>query len=135
MSKVIDIRKENISRLLMPHLPEILVDNPRFGQENKFDIHYKGRIIGRARLHYRIPFQAQNLRDSQTFMLYNKPKFWMQKVLSDEIGEGFSGETWLVYVLFKWEERDLMAFDDIVKQVQAELIEENPSQHLMQLAI
>lgn len=135
MSKVIDIRKENISRLMMPFLPEIVIDNPRYGQEEKFDVHFRGKIIGRARLHYRLPFQAKNLRDSQSFLVYNKPKHWMTKVLHDELGEGFSADTWLVYVLLKWEERDLLAFDDIMKQVQAEIIDENPSQHQMQLAI
>lgn len=137
-NKVLDIRKENIRRLLMLYVPEIVVDNmdsSKFNQEDLFDVHYRGKLIGRARLHYRLPFKAGNLKDSQTFLVYNKPQFWLRKLLSEELGEGFNNDTWLVYVVLKWEERDLMAFDEIMKEVQSQIIEENPSQHRMQLAI
>jgi hypothetical protein len=134
MSKVILI-KENPSRLLLSYFPDIQIDAKRFGQEDVFDVMYRYKVVGRARLQYRIPFEASKLRESQTLMVYNKLVPYVKKRFTDELGDGFTPKTMLVYLMFKWEERDLVAFEEIFKEQWDSVINENPAQHQMQLAI
>lgn len=135
MSIVLPIR-ENPSRLLLPFVPDIQIeDRERWTQEAKVDVFYMNKIIGRARLHYRIPFQAKNLRESQTLMVYNRLVPYVKNRFIKELGDAFTPESWLVYLLFKWEERDLIAFEQIYKESWEGLVNEHPEQHQMQLAI
>jgi hypothetical protein len=134
MSKVILI-KENPSRLLLHYFPDIQINANRFGQEDLFDIMYRYKVVGRARLQYRIPFEADKLRESQTLMVYNRLVPYVKKKFIDELGDAFTPKTLLVYLMFKWEERDLVAFEEIFKEQWDSVINENPAQHQMQLAI
>jgi hypothetical protein len=128
--------KENPARLLGTYFPDIQVDDrSRYDQEEVFDVMYKYKVIGRARLTYRIPFQAKSLRESQTYMVYNKPVGYVNTRFQLELGADFKPESMLVYLLFQWVERDLVAFEQIFKEQWDAVVMENPAQHQMQLAI
>jgi hypothetical protein len=135
MSIVLPIR-ENPGRLLLPMVPDIQIeDRFRWSQEKLVDVFYMNKIVGRARLHYRIPFQAKNLKESQTLMVYNRLVPYVKNRFIKELGDAFTPESWLVYILLKWEERDLIAFEQIMKEHWEGIVNENPQQHQMQLAI
>jgi hypothetical protein len=135
MSTVLLIR-ENPSRLFLPFVPDIQIeDRQRWAQEKLVDVMYMNKIIGRARLQYRVPFQAKNLKETQTLMVYNRLVPYVKNRFIKELGEAFTPESWLVYLLLKWEERDLIAFEQIYKEQWDDLIVTHPEQHQMQLAI
>ena len=133
MSKTLII-KEGMSRLLLPVFPDIQIENlNRWAQEELFDVMYKYKVIGRARLIYRTPFVALNLKESHTFLVYNRPVNYVKKKLKDELGDDFTGSTQLVWMLMKWEERDLVAFEEIFREQWEKVNQEHPDQHQFQL--
>lgn len=136
MKNQLIILKENPARLLGDHFPEILIDNRDIlDQEAVFEIVYKGKVIGRAKLHYRIPYPAGSLRESQTFLIYNKPAHWLQLTLSNQLSEGqYNSQTQLVYCLFRWIERDLLVFEDLFKESWEAVVNENATQLQMEMA-
>lgn len=126
--------KEGHSRLLLPIFPDVQVENlSRWAQEDVFDVMYKYKVVGRARLIYRTPFLANNLKESHTFLVYNKPVNYVKKLFKDLLGDEFTGGTMLVWMLLKWEERDLVAFEEIFKEQWEKVSQEHPEQHQMQL--
>jgi hypothetical protein len=136
MKNQLIIQKENPARLLGDFFPEIMIENREIlDQEAEFEIVYKNKVIGRAKLHYRIPYQAGSLRESQTFLIYNKPAHWLQLTLSKQLAEGtYNSQTWLVYCLFRWVERDLLVFEDLFKESWEDVVNENRTQLQMEMA-
>jgi hypothetical protein len=135
MSTVLLIR-DNPTRLLLPFVPDIQIeDRQRWSQEKLVDVMYMNKVVGRARLQYRVPFQAKNLKETQTLMVYNRLVPYVKHRFIKELGEAFTPDSWLVYLLLKWEERDLIAFEQIMKEHWDGIVNENPAQHQMQLAI
>lgn len=133
-SKIL-IVKENPGRLILDKFPHIDVDNKRYGQEVIFDVLLNYKMVGRARLGYRVPFLYKNLRDSQTYMVFNRPANYLRVKLSKEYGDKLAQETPMVYMLFEWVERDLVAFEQIFKEQWDSVIMSEPQQHQMQLSI
>lgn len=129
MNQMLNILKENPARLLNDRFPEIMIDSQELSQEAVFDVYYKNRLIGTAQLQYRIPYISDNLRESQTFLVYNRPAHWLHGILSRQLGEGkYNSKTRLVYCLFKWKQQDLFAFEAIAKEVWEGILEFNKSQ-------
>lgn len=132
-SKILII-KENQARLLLDKFPHIDVDNKRFDHEEVFDVHLNYKLIGRARLAYRVPFLFKNLRDSQTQFVFNKPCNYLRVKLSKEYGD-LNPDSRLVYLVFEWVERDLICFEQIFKEQWDSVIMSEPRQHQLELAI
>lgn len=133
-SKIL-IVKENPGKLLLDRFPQIDVDNKRYGQDVVFDVLLNYKMVGRARLGFRIPFVYKNLRDSQTFMVFNRPANYVKVKLAKEYGDKLSQDTTLVYMLFEWVERDLVAFEQIFKEQWDSVVMSEPQQHQMQLSL
>jgi hypothetical protein len=136
MKNQLIILKENPTRLLGDYFPEIMIDNREIlDQEAQFEIVYKNKVIGRAVLHYRIPYPSSSLRESQTYLVYNKPTNWLHLTLSNQLKEGtYNSSTRLVYCLFRWIERDLLVFEDLFKQSWETVVNENRTQLQMEMA-
>lgn len=136
MKNQLIILKENPTRLLGDYFPEIMIDNREIlDQEAQFEIVYKNKVIGRAALHYRIPYPSSSLRESQTYLVYNKPTHWLHLTLSKQLEEGtYNSSTQLVYCLFRWLERDLLVFEDLFKVSWETVVNENRTQLQMEMA-